>query len=97
LCLQTISGRQKMKLLDNEALGEIIGKRSPVQRWRDVRADEFPRPVLQGKSKRWVDEEIASYIRWRRALRDGTTTIEKWSKWWAADRARQAQHEPAAA
>jgi hypothetical protein len=26
-------------------------------------------------------------LRWRIAVRDGTTTITRWSEWWKADRA----------
>jgi predicted DNA-binding transcriptional regulator AlpA len=78
-----------MRFLDHDAVNAEIGPRSRVQIWRDIRSDRFPRPVLNGGRKAWVDYEIASYQRWRLAVRDGETAIERWSEWWKADRQRE--------
>jgi predicted DNA-binding transcriptional regulator AlpA len=77
-----------MKFLDHSELIPRVGKRSKVKTWRDVKADRFPPPVYDGERQRWVDIEIDSYQRWRLAVRDGDTTIERWSEWWALDRQR---------
>jgi len=84
-----------MKFLDHDAVNAEIGPRSRVQIWRDVKADQFPRPVLVGGRKAWVDREIASFQRWRQALRDNETEIKTWSAWWEHDR-RQVEEEAAA-
>jgi predicted DNA-binding transcriptional regulator AlpA len=77
-----------MKFLGYESVNAKIGPRSRVQIWRDIKNDRFPLPVLNGGRKAWVDYEITSYQRWRLAVRDGETTIERWSGWWSADRQR---------
>jgi predicted DNA-binding transcriptional regulator AlpA len=77
-----------VRLLSHEQVNELTGKRSRIQRWRDAKADRFPPPVRDGDRKRWPDTEIESYLRWRIAVRDGETTIERWSEWWALDRQR---------
>jgi len=78
-----------MKFLDHDEVNARVGRRSVVQRWRDIKADRFPPPVSPGRGgsrNAWVDREIASYQRWRIALRDGETEITRWSEWWALDR-----------
>jgi predicted DNA-binding transcriptional regulator AlpA len=77
-----------MKFLEHEAVNVKTGPRSRAQRWRDVRADLFPPPAKDGQRNRWPETEIESYQRWRLAVRDGETTIERWSEWWALDRQR---------
>ena len=77
-----------MRLLDHEAVNAKVGPRSKAQRWRDWENDRFPPPTKDGDRNRWPETEIDSYIRWRIAVRDGTTTITHWSEWWAAECAR---------
>ena len=77
-----------MKFLDHDALIPRLGKRSKVKTWREVKADRFPPPVYDGDRQRWPYIEIDSYQRWRVALRDGETAIQRWSQWWALDRQR---------
>jgi predicted DNA-binding transcriptional regulator AlpA len=84
-----------MRFLDHDAVNAEIGPRSRVQIWRDVKADRFPRPVLIGGRKAWIDREVASYQRWRQCLRDGETTMERWSQWWKLD-CQRAEREAAA-
>jgi predicted DNA-binding transcriptional regulator AlpA len=72
-----------MKFLDHDAVNLLIGPRSRVQRWRDVKTDLFPRHVLIGGRQRWPDTDIALYQQWRLAVRDGATTAAHWSEWLA--------------
>ena len=69
-----------MRFLDHDAVNAKTGKRSKTQRWRDIKADLFPQPAKEGQRLRWFENEIDSYLRWRLALRDGTTKIERWSE-----------------
>ena len=77
-----------MRFLDHDAVNALTGPRSRVQRWRDIKTDKFPPPAWDYGRKRWPDTEITSFLRWRLAVRDGETTIERWSEWWALDRQR---------
>jgi len=77
-----------MRFLDHDAVNALTGPRSRVQRWRDIKADKFPPPAWDYGRKRWPDTEITSFLRWRLAVRDGETRIERWSEWWALDRQR---------
>lgn len=72
--------------LDHGQVCKIVGKRSKTKSWRQVKNDEFPPPVQDGGINKWPDDEIAAYIGWRIALRDGITTFKKWSQWWKAER-----------
>ena len=59
-----------MKLIDDTGLEEKGLKRSKVQRWRDVRAGKFPKPVKVGCRNLWVEDEIDNWIAERIAERD---------------------------
>ena len=83
MSLQTIAGAKMPLFLDHGQVRERVGKRSKTKTWRQVKNDEFPPPAQDGGINKWPDDEIAAYIRWRIALRDGTTT--KWSAWWRAE------------
>jgi hypothetical protein len=85
-----------MIFLTHHAQTARIGPRSKAQMKRDEEADVFPRAVRVGGQLLRTDVEIESWQRWKLAQRDGTTTIQKWSQWWA-DRTRQANLETEAA
>jgi predicted DNA-binding transcriptional regulator AlpA len=80
-----------MRLLDHDGVNAKTGPRSKPQRWRDVKADKFPRPVKDGDQNRWPETEIESYAAWRIAVRDGTTKAETWSAWRAEQERRQVE------
>jgi predicted DNA-binding transcriptional regulator AlpA len=79
-----------MKFLDHDAVNALTGPRSRVQRWRDIRDDQFPPPVFDGQRKRWPDREIESFLAWRLALRDGATQAMRWSDWLAEQKKKEA-------
>ena len=79
-----------MRLLDLNAVTAKIGPRSKTKAWRGGREDLFPLPVKDGGENRWLEDEIDAYVRWRIAIRDGTTKIERWSEWWATQTESQA-------
>jgi prophage regulatory protein len=60
----------QMKLLDHEAVNAKAGPRSKCQRWRDVNAGTFPKPVKIGSRLMWVEEEIDRWIEARIRARD---------------------------
>lgn len=59
-----------MKLLDHDKVNERTGPRSKVQRWRDIRAGNFPSPVKIGIRNLWLESEIEEWIRSRVVARD---------------------------
>ncbi len=59
-----------MKLLDDKGLAEKGLNHSKVQRWRHIRAGNFPKPIKVGCRNLWVEREIDEWIANRIAARD---------------------------
>jgi prophage regulatory protein len=59
-----------MRLLDHHAVNELTGPRSKAQRWRDVRAGTFPKPVKIGTRNLWPEDEVENWIAERIRERD---------------------------
>jgi predicted DNA-binding transcriptional regulator AlpA len=62
--------RTTMRLLDHDAVNERTGPRSKAQRWRDIQAGLFPRPVKVGSRNLWPEDEVDAWIESRIRARD---------------------------
>jgi predicted DNA-binding transcriptional regulator AlpA len=64
------------RLLDHDAVNEKTGPRSKIQRWRDIRAGAFPKPVKVGSRNLWPEDEIDNWIAERIRERDAALASE---------------------
>lgn len=62
-----------MNLLTDSDLTEMgIQPKSRAQRWRNIRAGTFPKPIKMGSRNVWPEEEIEAWVEARKAERDST-------------------------
>lgn len=64
------------KLLDDDALDALLGKKSPSQRHRNARALKMPKPIKVGGRNAYIESEIRAYIRAEVAKRDDPSVAE---------------------
>jgi prophage regulatory protein len=58
-----------MQLLDiNEVMARTKKRRTKI--YADIRTGNFPKPIKDGASSRWVDTEVDQYLQSLIALRD---------------------------
>ena len=80
-----------MRLLDDAGLTEKgVIPRSKAQRWRLIRAGQFPRPIKLGSRNAWLESEVDEWLRERVAARDATVAALTAGCAPAVDHARRA-------